>query len=297
MVIPPRPFGQVLNDAILSLGRTWKVVLVPALAVSVPISIATAVVFRVTGGAEFVELLANNPENLIGLPDQVLMELARPFYTALAISTILLLIGAVFVALVSHRAVASDLKGTPLTSRELSSLAFRSYGAGLGATLLVVIAVTVLITLGLTVWLMPAISVGTPNVTSRFVALILLAVLLAPGIWVAVSASMFTSAIVLEREGVLGSIRRSMRLVRGRWWPTAGYLLLVGALGGIAIQLIQLIALPLLGVGGSGGALAIASALGVLAQGLLVAAIAVMYTHWYVDLRARGESLTTSDLD
>lgn len=107
---------------------------------------------------------------------------------------------------------------------------------------------------------------------------------------------MTTSAVAIERRGPLGSIRRSMQLVRGRWWATAGFLVLVGLLGGIAIQLIQLIALPLAAAGGSGFAFGLASMLGVLAQGLLVAAIAAMYTHWYVDLRARKETLATDDL-
>ena len=162
--------------------------------------------------------------------------------------------------------------------------------------MLIVLTVAVLIGLGTTVWLMPAVSVGTPNLSSVFVALFLLVALLGPGIWVAVSVSMTTSAIAIEGQGVLGSIRRSMRLVKGRWWATAGFLLLVGLLGGIAIQLIQLVALPLATVEGGGGALTIASAFGVLTQGLLVAAIAAMYTHWYIDLRARREGLTTSDL-
>jgi hypothetical protein len=71
---------------------------------------------------------------------------------------------------------------------------------------------------------------------------------------------------------------------------------MVGLLGGIAIQLIQLIALPLLATGRGSAALTIAAGLGVFAQGLLVAGIAAMYTHWYVDLRARQERLSTTDL-
>jgi len=107
---------------------------------------------------------------------------------------------------------------------------------------------------------------------------------------------MTTAAIAVETRGAVYSIRRSIRLVRGRWWATAGFLLLVGLLGGIAVQLIQLVALPLAVVGGGGAALTVASGLGALAQGLLIAAIAAMYTHWYVDLRARAESLSTESL-
>jgi hypothetical protein len=296
MVITPRPFGKVLADAVNSLGRIWKTVLFPALAVSIPVSVATAVVFRVTGGSSFLYLVLNTPEDLAGLSGDVFWELARPFYIALAIATVLQMLAGVFVALASHRAVAADLRGEHLKGGDVSRLALRRYPVGLGSTLLIVLTVAVLIGLGTTVWLMPAVSVGTPNLSSVFVALLLLVALLGPGMWVAVSVSMTTSAIAIEGQGVLGSIRRSMRLVKGRWWATAGFLLLVGLLGGIAIQLIQLVALPLATVEGGGGALTIASALGVLTQGLLVAAIAAMYTHWYIDLRARREGLTISDL-
>ncbi|MFZ0013866.1 MAG: hypothetical protein WAL25_07075 [Acidimicrobiia bacterium] len=296
MVITPRPFGQVLSDAMNSLARTWKAVLVPALAVSIPVSVLTVLVFRLTGGGEFLDLIVNNPERLAGLPSEVFMELARPFYIAVGIASLLQVLAGVFVALASHRAVASQLSGVSLSGGETSRLAMRRYAVGLGSTLMIVLAVALLIGLGVTIWLVPILSVGTPNVTSLFVALILLALLVGPGIWAGVSMSMTTSAIAIENRGVFASIRRSMRLVRGRWWPTAGFLLLVGLLGGIAIQLIQLIALPLAAVGGGSAALTVASALGVLTQGLLVAAIAAMYTHWYIDLRARRESLSTSDL-
>ncbi len=155
---------------------------------------------------------------------------------------------------------------------------------------------SILLGLGSFIWLVPALSVGTPSLATELVALVLLAVLLGPGVWAGVSASMTTSAIAIESAGVLVSIRRSMRLVRGRWWATAGFLLLVGFLGGVATQLIQLVALPLVAVGDVGTGLSVASALGILAQGLLVAAIAAMFTHWYIDLRARKETLSTESL-
>lgn len=296
MVITPRPFGQVLSDAMNSLTRTWRALLIPALAVSIPVSIATVVVFRLTGGGEFLDTIVNNPEALQRLPRDVFWELARPFYIAVGISTVLQLISGVFVALASHRAVASDLAGKTLTGGQVSILALRRYARGLVAVLLITLTVAVLVGLGTAMWLAPILAVGTPNTTSVLVALILFVVLMGPGTWAAVSVSMSTSVIAVEDTGALAAIRRSMRLVRRRWWPTLGFLLLVGLLGGIAIQLIQLIALPLAAVGGGSSALTIASALGVLTQGLLVAAISAMYTHWYVDLRSRRETVATTDL-
>jgi hypothetical protein len=296
MLISPRPFGQVLSDAMNSLARVWRALLMPALVVSVPTSIITVLVFRFGSGGDFLDLILNNPESLSQLPGDVFWELARPFYIALAVTTLIQLIGGVFVAIASHRAVASHLAGHPQGGREVSMFALRRYVTGLVAVLLIVVAVVVMISLGAAIWLVPIMSVGTPNATSVLVALILLVVLLGPGTWAAVSVSMSTAVVALEGKGALASIRRSIRLVRGRWWPTTGFLILVGLLGGIAVQLIQLIALPLAAIGGGGGAITIASAIGVLTQGLLVSAIFAMYTHWYIDLRARREAVSTTDL-
>lgn len=295
MLIPPRQFGQVLSDAVASLAGVWKALLMPAVIVSAPVSLVTAAAFGATGATEFLDIVLNSPESLQTLPEDVFWELARPFYIAVAVATALQVLAGVFIALASHRAVAGHLSGKPLTSRQAALQAAVRYPAGMGATLLIVLAVGILIGLGMVVWLTPLLAVGTPNPASVLVALLLLAVLVGPGVWAGVSASMTTSAVAIERSGVIASIRRSIRLIRGRWWPTAGYLILVGLLGGIAIQLIQLVALPLALVGG-GSALTVTSFIGVFFQGLLVAAISVMYTHWYIDLRARKEQLSTESL-
>jgi hypothetical protein len=286
----------VLSDAMNSLARTWRALIVPALAVSIPVSFSTVIVFRVSGGGEFLDTMVNNPQAISRLPSEVFWSLARPFYIALGLATLLQILGGVFVALASHRAVASDLAGTSLSGGQVSVLALRRYATGLIAVMVITLTILILVGLGAAMWLVPILSVGTPNTTSVMVALILLVILLGPGTWAAVSASMSTSVVAVEAAGAFASIRRSMRLVRGRWWPTLGFLLIVGLLGGIAIQLIQLIALPLAAVGGGSTSLTVASALGVLTQGLLVAAISAMYTHWYIDLRSRREPVATSDL-
>lgn len=296
MMIPPRQFGQVLNDAMVGLGAVWKTLLLPAVIVFIPVSIITVWVFSATGATDFLDMLLNNPGSLQTLPEQVVAELAAPFFWAAGITSLLQLLAAVYVATASHAVVASHIGGSPLTSGEAARRALRRYPTAMGATLLIALTVLVLFALGIAVWLGPMLSVGTPNDASILVALLLLVVLAGPAIWVSVATSMTTSAVMIESSRALPSIRRSMRLVKGRWWPTAGYLALVGLLGGIAIQLIQLVALPLALVGGGGSALGIASIFGVLAQGLLIAAIAAMYTHWYVDLRSRREELSTQTL-
>lgn len=268
----------------------------PALAVSTAVSLVTALIFRWTGGGGFLDTVVNNPGALQGLPEEVFLELSRPFYTAVVVATAVQLLAGVFIALVSHRAVIVDLAGSAVSGRQVARQALQRYPAGLGASLLIVLTVGIMIVLGATVWLVPAMSVGTPNPVSALVAVILFFVLLGPGIWVGVATSMTTSAVAVEDLGVLGSIRRSMGLVRGHWWRTAGFILLVGFLGGLAVQMIQLIALPLTAVGGASTPLTVAAWFGVLTSGLLIAGISAIYTHWYVDLRARRERLVSSDL-
>lgn len=296
MVIPPRQFAQVLGDAMNGLATVWKSVAVAGISVFVPTGILTVVVFMSTGAADFLDLVMNRPDSLQRLSSDVYRELAEPFFVAVGVAILLQVIAGVFVALASHSAVAAQIRGRILTPGEAIRAALNHYVRGLGAVLLVMASVTILVGLGGFIWLVPALSVGTPNLASQLIALLLLAVLIGPGVWAGVSASMTTSALAIESGGVLHSIRRSMRLVRGRWWATAGFTLIVGFLSGVATQLIQLVALPLVAVGEFGVGLAIAAAVGVLAQGLLVGAIAAMFTHWYVDLRARRETLSTENL-
>ncbi|MGH8946391.1 MAG: hypothetical protein ACRDVL_09585 [Acidimicrobiia bacterium] len=191
--------------------------------------------------------------------------------------------------------MAADIAGLP-PPRGVARRALRPALSGFAAWLIAALLGGILFVVGLTLWLIPASAVGAPNATSTLIAGSLLPVVLAPAVWVWVSASMATPAAALEGLGATATLRRSMSLVRGRWWPTLGYLLLVGLFGVVAIQLIQLVAIPMMALGGVGLAVDIAAVVGILAQGLIVAGIGVMTTWWYVDLRSRKETLLSEDL-
>jgi hypothetical protein len=296
MVIAPRPLARLLSDAMTSLAYIWRALLAPAVVISIAMSLAAWAIFEINGGGAFLDAVVNNPAGLQKLSDDVVAELSGPFYAAATQIALLQVAASVFIALASHRAVVARLKGSSLSGVEVSRQAARHYLVGLGATLLVVVVVVIVLGTGLLLWLTPILSVGMPNATSVLLATLLLCVLVGPGIWAAVALSMTTPAVAVENAGILRSIRRSMTLVRGRWWATLGFLVMVGLLGGVAIVLIQLVALPLASAGGGNALLTAAAALGVLTQGMLVAAIAAVYTHWYLDLRARKERLSTSDL-
>lgn len=296
MFISPRPSGQVLADAVGGLGRTWKTLMLPAISVSMLTGALSVVVFRTSGAARFLRLAFDDPQALQALPSEAFDELSRPFFVAGSVVLGVQLLSTLLIALMGHLAATSDLAGRKQTSRQILAGACRRYPVALVAMLLVLTGLSVLFGSGAVLWSVPATIVGTPNATSTVLATILFSLLLGPGVWATVAASMTTSVVAVETGGPLNAIRRSMGLVRHRWWATAAFLVVVGLLGGVAIQLIQLVALPLAAVGVGGTTLAAAALVGTATQGLLVVAIAAVYTHWYVDLRARQEGVSAVDL-
>ncbi|MGD2101426.1 MAG: hypothetical protein PVG83_04265 [Acidimicrobiia bacterium] len=288
--------GEVLGDAMTSLAHTWRRLLIPALSLAALASVATVVIFRLTGGHALLEVVVTSPDSLARLPDEIIDAMTRPYYQALALTAALHLAVAVLIALISQRIVLAHLTGSPGDARTVWARAARRYGVGLGSTLLVWSTVVVLLGVGLSVWMNPVRSVGTPNTQSVLVASLLFLALIAPGLWVGVAGSMTTPTAAVESTGIVATIRRSFALVRGRWMATAGFMFLIAFLGGVSIALIQFVALPLAASDEASTSLTVVSALGVLTQGLLIAAVAVMCTHWYLDLRVRKERLASLDL-
>jgi hypothetical protein len=296
MQIVPRPFGQILAESISRMGRTWKPLASTALLVFIPFGILTLLAFQMTGAIDFLELVFNDPGALNNLPPDVFFEVSQPFIRAILIAVALQMIATLFVYLTVHHVVASDMSGNPVSGPVARRHALRLMGVGLVSGLVALIVIGVIIGIGLAIWLVPFALVGTPNATSSLVAVLLFLAFVGPGIWLLISFSMTSSVIAIERSGPIRALSRSLSLVKGRWWPTLGFLLMVGLLGSVAIQLIQLVAIPLSVVGDLGTGISLVSALGIGAQGLIVAGIGAMYTSWYIDLRARQEELLSEDL-
>lgn len=296
MEIAPRPFGVILGEAMNALARVWRPLLSTALIAFVPVGLIAVALFRITGAAEVINVLTRNPQSLESLSEEALRELLTPLLWALGATVAIQLVAAFFVYLVSHILIAADINGETITARQARGEAWSRFGVALGAGGLAVVTVVLLISIGLAIWFVPYALIGTPNATSFAIATILFFALVGPGVWVAVSLSMLTPVVALERHGIFGSMLRSMNLVRRRWWPTLAYLLLVGLLGTVAIQLIQVVAFPLAAVAGAADRSLVVAVVGVVAQGMIVAAVGAMYTFWYLDLRTRREPLLSEDL-
>ena len=264
MEIRPRRFGEIINDGMLMLGRVWKRIFAPAFWAFVILGGATIGVFALTGADDVLQMLLADPLALEEMTEAEIGEAALALVQAGLIVVVVQVLAGGFVNLSVHRMVAAEIGGNPMGAGEASSFAMARM------PVLVVSALVALV----------AVALG-------------LAALVIPGLWLIGSFSMVTAVIALEPVGPLTALRRSMTLVRGRWWPTVGFLVVVGLLGSVAAQLVQLIALPIIGAAGAGLASGLGFVVLVVAQGLVVAAIAVMVTLWYFDLRARQEPVVS----
>jgi hypothetical protein len=118
--------------------------------------------------------------------------------------------------------------------------------------------------------------------------------LIIPGIWLYAAWSVAVPALMVERLGPVGALGRSRRLVKGRWWPTAGTLLIatlmVEFVAGVIAGL--LVALPLALTNNQPSLLLVVtlSATAGAVSGILARPfIATVLTVLYYDLRVRHE--------
>jgi len=116
--------------------------------------------------------------------------------------------------------------------------------------------------------------------------------LIVPGIWLAVAWSLAYPALLVERLGVIGSLRRSFRLVKGHWWRTCGVLLVAYILMTVVTLALIAVAVGLIAVfmdGSSFGATLLEAAVNVLAGLITTPLLAAVIGVVYFDLRVRKE--------
>ena len=294
MRILPRPLGQVLTDAMNTLARVWRPLAPTAIASFVPASLLTLLAFQMTGVIELVDMVLADPMYLQRMPEAEYDGMIRSLIQAGLMAAVIQGVATVFVFLFANRLVRASLVGETTSAREARRHAAVRMFSGITGGLLAALTIVCALALGVFAW---AYVVNRPSFTNQtLLANILLFVLISPAVWLSVSMSMFASVVSFEEAGVSGSLRRSIDLVRGRWGQTLFFLVMVGLFGTIAIQLIQLVALPI-SFGGQSSVLSWLIALfGVAAQGLILASIGATYAHWYIDLRARKEPVLVNQL-
>lgn len=295
MEIEPRKFGDALNEWFRSLGRNWKPLLLSSLVVHVPLGIILAILFWLTGATDSFALYLD-PEALESMTDTEILDAFAPFLWVAGIWMILQLLAGVWVYLAATRTVVGDMAGTGFSTREVSRFANGRTAAGVAAALLVFVGFAVVVALVIALgWVV--ISTGGASFLTVFVTTTAALTAIVVIVWLGVSFSIATQAIAVEDATPVAALRRSFNLIRGRWWITLGFLLVVSLIASAASQVISIVLVPVFAVGAVVPDM-IAAAFGAstILQGPLLAALGAAYGIWYVDLRARDETLLAEQL-
>ena len=237
-VIPLRPLGlgEILQGAIAMMRIHWRT----ALGVSLLVALITDTVSTLVG-----QVLLNDSTALERLqseqtptPSDVLHELSSLAGSTGA--TILIgMLGQIFATAMLTIVVSRSVLGRPVTAGE----AWRDARPRLPHLLLLTVLTPLISACVIAVGVFPGVLVAASGHHSAGLGLASLGLLVASPVvlWIAVSLSLGAPALMLERQGAVAALRRSMRLVRGSWWRVLGVQVVNVVLG---LMIISMVSVP-----------------------------------------------------
>ncbi|MFP8884787.1 DUF7544 domain-containing protein [Streptomyces mangrovi] len=236
-VIPLRPLGvgEILDGAVSTARAHWRTVLAISLAVAIMIqlasTVATGVWMRDNSGLQALETKAEPTR------DELLDAFSGTF-SALGVELLASLIGTVIATAMLTVVVSRAVLGRPVSIGEAWRDSRPQLARLLGLTLLVGLIVTAAVTLGF----LPGILLGAAGSELAGIGIGLLGGIAGTvaAVWLWVRYCLSAPALMLERQGVLASLRRSAKLVRNSWWRIFGIQLLTVVLVSMIGMIIQL---------------------------------------------------------
>ncbi|MFC0848004.1 glycerophosphoryl diester phosphodiesterase membrane domain-containing protein [Streptomyces noboritoensis] len=231
-VIPLRPLGvgEILDGAVSTMRAHWRTVLGLTLTVAVITQIADILVQRY--------LLPDPPEID---PDATGTEAINQAFDSLRSSMlsllpvgVLALIGTLFVTAVLTVVISRSVLGRPVTLREAWAEARPRLLPLLGLLVLLPLMAGAVVGIGI----LPGALIGS-DAGAALAGLGGLAAVVVV-IWLLVQFSLAAPALMLERQGLVKSLRRSAKLVRGAWWRIFGITLLTVLLTFIVSMIIAI---------------------------------------------------------
>ncbi|MET8744521.1 MULTISPECIES: glycerophosphoryl diester phosphodiesterase membrane domain-containing protein [unclassified Streptomyces] len=221
-VIPLRPLGvgEILDGAVSTMRAHWRTVLGITLAVSVVAQIAIILVERF--------LLPEPPRidpNATG--SEALRQATESAQSALFSSLpslLITMIATLITTSVLTVVISRSVLGRSVTLSEAWTEARPRLPHLLGLTLLLALISSAVLTVGL----LPGMLLG--SAAGAGLALLGFMVAFVVVIWLMVRFCLASPALMLERQSITTSMRRSAKLVRGAWWRTFGILALTGLL-------------------------------------------------------------------
>lgn len=295
-VIPLRPLGlgELLDGAVSTMRKHWKVQLGLTAAVVLAITLAQGV-----GTWMFVRDSGMLDENFFST--EPLAEETDPFGSAGAqviqgLGMVAGLLAQTVLAGLLTVVVARAVLGRDVSPREAWAQVRPRIWRLIGLSILVPLATFGLLVLAVLVPL-GLYAAGLPDVPAIALGAVLVVTAIPAAVWLWVRFSVAAPAMVLEKAGIRTALRRSTRLVRRSWWRTFGILLLVQLMA----QLISsVLAMPFLIAAFALGFLVEGGAVWFFVMIMVGGAVASLVTYpftagvtalLYVDLRMRREGL------
>ncbi|MFF4607984.1 hypothetical protein ACFY12_35265 [Streptomyces sp. NPDC001339] len=235
-VIPLRPLGvgEILDGAVATLRAHWRTVLGISLVVAVVSQTATTVVtglwFR---GTDRVPVANDDVPAVRETLQDIGGQLVGSALTSV-IGLLATLIATGLLTMVVSRAVL----GRSVTTGDAWRDARGQLPRLLGLLLLLPVLVTAIFVVGLAPGLIvTAAGAGTVGVVLTLLGAVAAVVV---SIWLWIRYSLASPALMLEKQGVIASMRRSAKLVRGAWWRVLGAQLLAALVLMIVGSMVQI---------------------------------------------------------
>ncbi|MGW7518858.1 hypothetical protein ACWGJ2_25045 [Streptomyces sp. NPDC054796] len=236
-VIPLRPLGvgEILDGAVTTMRAHWRTVLGISLAVAIVTQVVATVVSGLwLQGSSDLEALANDPNPT---SDEILSATSGTLSSS-AVAAVVGILGSVIATAMLTVVVSRAVLGRGVSTGE----AWRDARPQLLRLLGLLVLVPLLVSLVILAGAVPGFALLTAGADGPGVALLLIGLVigLAGAVWVWVRFSLSPPALMLEKQGVLTSMRRSGKLVRGSWWRIFGIQLLAYILVFIVSSIIQM---------------------------------------------------------
>ncbi|MDQ0796036.1 hypothetical protein QFZ58_004524 [Streptomyces sp. B1I3] len=217
-VIPLRPLGvgEILDGAVSTMRTHWRTVL----GVSLTVSVITEVVILLVQRYLMPEPASIDP-NAVGA--EALRQATDSMQSELissAPATFLAMIATLFTTSVLTVVISRSVLGRGVTLSEAFTEARPRLLPLLGLTLLLSLMSAAIMAVGLLPGMLLGGDAGIALAAVGFVAACVIV------LWLMIRFTLAAPALMLERQPVLTSLRRSAKLVRGSWWRTFGILAL-----------------------------------------------------------------------
>ncbi|MFJ6432743.1 glycerophosphoryl diester phosphodiesterase membrane domain-containing protein [Streptomyces sp. NPDC091416] len=217
-VIPLRPLGigEILDGAVSTMRAHWRTVLGITLAVSVIAQTGILLLQRyLLPEPPSIDRNATGSEALRQATDALRSSLLNS-----APPLLISMLATIFTTAVLTVVISRSVLGRSVTLSDAWAEARPRLLPLLGLTLLLALMAAVIMTAGI----LPGFLIGD----TAGVGLAFLGLLAAGGVflWLMVRFCLASPALMLERQSITASLRRSAKLVRGAWWRTFGILAL-----------------------------------------------------------------------